>query len=148
MGISREDRVLHFVDFGKDMEHSPDGKAVSSGPGSLAPTTRKLRVANLSWITGDQVYLLRVKPTIDQINDASKYEFFAGRDESSRPVWTREFKKIRPLVEWNNNMGCVTATYVAPLKKYLMFVTDGGNTCSRMNTYILESSQLAGPGGW
>ena len=42
-------------------------------------------------------------------------------------------------------MGCVTVTYNAPLKKFLMCVTDGGNTCSRMNTYILESSRLTGP---
>ena len=64
---------------------------------------------------------------------------------AGKPVWTHEFKQIKPLLEWNNNMGCVTATYVAPLKKYLMFVTDGGNTCSRMNTYVLESSSLTGP---
>lgn len=42
-------------------------------------------------------------------------------------------------------MGCVTATYVAPLKKYLMWVTDGVNTCSRMNTYLLEADVLTGP---
>lgn len=38
-------------------------------------------------------------------------------------------------------MGCVTVTYDAPLKKYLMCGTDGGNTCSRMSTYILEADQ-------
>ena len=42
-------------------------------------------------------------------------------------------------------MGCVTATYLAPLKKYIMCVTDGGNTCARMNTYLLEADQLTGP---
>lgn len=41
-------------------------------------------------------------------------------------------------------MGCVTVTYNAPLKKYLMCVTEGGNTCARMNTYILESDRLDG----
>jgi hypothetical protein len=49
------------------------------------------------------------------------------------------------MLEWNNNMGCVTMTYNAPLKKYLMCVTDGGNTCSKMNTYILESENITGP---
>ena len=48
-------------------------------------------------------------------------------------------------MEWNNKMGCVTVTYNAPLKKYLMCVTDGGNTCARMNTYLLESDTLTGP---
>ena len=41
-------------------------------------------------------------------------------------------------------MGCVTMTYNAPLKKYLMCVTDGGNTAARMNTYILESDSMTG----
>ena len=42
-------------------------------------------------------------------------------------------------------MGSVTMTYDAPLKKYLMVVTDGGNTISKFNTYILESSEITGP---
>jgi hypothetical protein len=79
------------------------------------------------------------------MNDASKYEFYAGTDPSGKPVWTSDFKKIKPLLEWNNNMGCVTMTYNAPLKKYLMCVTDGGNTCAKMNTYILESNEITGP---
>jgi hypothetical protein len=41
-------------------------------------------------------------------------------------------------------MGCVTVTYNAALKKYLMCVTDGGMTCSKMNTYIMESDSLTG----
>ena len=118
----------HFVDFGKDMEHSPDGKAYLLAQGAELTDPRP-RIANLSWITADQVYLLRVEPKVDHINDAAKYEFFAGLDPSGKPTWTRDFKQIKPLIEWNNNMGCVTATYVAPLKKYLIFVTDGGNTC-------------------
>jgi hypothetical protein len=78
------------------------------------------------------------------MNDISKYEFFAGNDEKGNPVWTNNFRKIKPLLEWNNNMGCVTVTYNAPLKKFLMCVTDGGNTCSKMNTYILESDKITG----
>ncbi len=133
----------HFVDFGKNMEHSPDGKAYLVSHGAdLADT--KWRFWNDSWITGDQVYLLRVTPSVENINDASKYEFYAGKDEKGIPVWTKDFKKIKPLLEWNNNMGCVTITYNVPLKKYLMCVTDGGNTVSRMNTYILESDRIDG----
>ncbi len=134
----------HFVDFGKDMQHSPDGKAylVAHGADSSDP---KWRFWNASWITGDQVYLLRVTPSPETMNDASKYEFYAGRDAQGKPVWTVDFSKIKPLLEWNNNMGCVTVTYDAPLKKYLMFVTDGGNTCARMNTYLLESDAITGP---
>ncbi len=133
----------HFVDFGKNMEHSTDGKAYMVAHGADIHDVDK-RFYNASWITGDQVYLLRVTPTIENINDAPQYEFYAGKDKAGDPVWTSDFKKIKPLLEWNNNMGCVTITYNAPLKKYLMCVTDGGNTCSKMNSYILESDQLTG----
>ena len=36
-------------------------------------------------------------------------------------------------------------TYNAPLKKYLMFITDGVDTIARFHTYILESDQIGGP---
>jgi hypothetical protein len=62
----------HFVDFGKNMEHSPDGKAYLVAHGALIPDP-KPRIANASWITGDAVYLFRVTPSIANIDDASKY---------------------------------------------------------------------------
>jgi len=133
----------HFVDFGKNMQYSPDGKAYLVAHGADTTDT-KWRFWNNSWITGDQVYLLRVTPSIENINDASKYEFYGGKDANGDPVWTHDFEKIKPLLEWNNNMGCVTITYNAPLKKYIMCVTDGGNTYSRMNTYLLESDHITG----
>jgi hypothetical protein len=42
-------------------------------------------------------------------------------------------------------MGCVNVTYNAPLKKYFMCVTDGGNTVTKYNTYLLESGSITGP---
>lgn len=134
----------HFVDFGKNMQYSPDGKAYLVAHGADTSDT-KPRFWNDSWITGDQIYLLRVAPSIENINDRSKYEYFAGYDNKGEAIWTKEFEKIKPMLEWNNNMGCVTVTYNAPLKKYLMCVTDGGNTCAKMNTYILESDRITGP---
>ena len=129
----------HFVDFGKNMQHSPDGKAYLVGHGAVRPD------AQLSWISGDQVYLIRAAPSPTTINDRTKYEFFAGHDDQGRPRWTREFARIQPLVDWNDRAGCVTMTYNAPLKKYLMCITDGFPTIFRMNTYILESDQITGP---
>lgn len=134
----------HVVDFGKNMEHSPDGKAYLICHGAVDPDP-KPRFANLCWGTGDQLYLIRVKPSIANMNDASKYEFFAGHDAAGRPSWTGDFAKIKPLAEWNNNMGCVTMTYNAPLKKYLMCVLDAMTTLNYSNTYILESDQITGP---
>ena len=126
------------------MEYSPDGKAyiVSQGATEADP---KPRDANLSWITGDQIYLARVKPSIKTMNRRSAYEYFAGHDAQGHELWTRDFSKIQPLLEWNNNAGNVSATYDAPLKKYLMAITDGGNTIGKFNTCILESPKITGP---
>ena len=134
----------HFVDFGKNMQYSPDGYAYLVGHGAVDPDPSP-RPANLSWITGDQIYLARVKPTIHNMNNRAKYEFFAGYDGRQRPIWTHDFARIKPLVDWNNHCGCVTMTYNAPLKKFLMCITDGGNSISKFNTYILESEHVAGP---
>ena len=132
----------HFVDFGKNMQYSPDGKAYLVAHG--ADINDKLpRFDNSSWINGDQIYLIRVKPGIENMNDISKYEFYSGKDNSGKPIWTNDFKKIKPLLEWNNNMGCVTVTYNAPLKKYIMCITDGMSG-QKMNTYLLESNSLTG----
>jgi len=133
----------HFVDFGKNLQYSPDGKAYMVAHGADT-SDLKWRFWNDSWINGDQIYLLRVVPQISNMNDPSKYEFYAGKDAAGKPVWTSDFRKIKPLIEWNNNMGCVTITYNAPLKKYLMCITDGGNTCAKMHTYILESDNITG----
>jgi hypothetical protein len=127
----------HFVDFGKNMEHSPDGKAYLVAHGASDGVNR--RFGYNSWITGDKVYLLRVTPAIENMNDPTKYEFFDGNG------WTHDSAKIKPIVSWRDRMGCVTMTYNAPLKKYLMCVTDGMTTGRRFNTYILESDKITGP---
>jgi hypothetical protein len=36
-------------------------------------------------------------------------------------------------------------TYNPGLKKYLLVISDAGNTISRINTYILESNRITGP---
>lgn len=134
----------HFVDFGKNMKYSPDGKAYLVSQGAARPDP-KPRDANLSWITGDQIYLARVTPTMRSMNLKSDYEYFAGHDPNGTPIWSRNISLIEPLIDWNNNAGNVSITYDPPLKKYLMVVTDGGNTIGKYNTYILESSQITGP---
>jgi hypothetical protein len=126
-----------FVDFGRNMEHSPDGMAYLVAHGSDA-TLPEVADADLSWITGHQIFLMRVVPSIETINDPGAYEFFAGHDRSGNALWTRQFDQMRPIAQWHNNMGCVTITYNAPLEKYLMCVTDGGNTIGKYNTYILD----------
>ncbi len=133
----------HFVDFGKNMEHAPDGKAYLVGHGASDGANR--RFAYNSWITGDEIYLARVVPSPENINTAGKYEYFAGDDARGEPRWTADFAAIKPIAAWRDHMGCVTMTYNAPLKRYFMCVTDGGNTVSRYSTYILESARPTGP---
>ena len=103
------------------------------------------RFAYECWGTGDEIYLFRVTPSIQNINDASKYEFFAGRDAGGAATWSHDFAQIKPMAAWRDNMGCVTMTYNAPLKKYLMCVLDAMTTLGYANTYILESDRITGP---
>jgi hypothetical protein len=134
----------HFVDFGKNMHYSPDGKAYLVCHGATDPDPHP-RPANLSWISGDQIYLIRVIPTIRNINDPAKYEFFAGHDQKGLALWTSEFSRIKPLLDWRHHCGCVTMTYNAPLKKYLMGIVDGWPTTEKMSSSILESDRIDGP---
>jgi len=134
----------HFVDFGRNMEHSPDGKAYLVAHGaSRGPAGRRL--AYNSWITGDEIYLVRVRPSPETINDPAAYEFFAGHDAAGQPRWAADFAQIQPLLRWEDHLGCVTATYDPALKKYLMCVTDGHTTGSAYDTSILEADALTGP---
>ncbi len=104
--------------------------------------TTKLADANGRW----RVILdpLTAVP-LESINDRSAYEYFAGRNEEGRAVWSSSIKEMKPIFEWNNKAGCVTMTYNAPLKKYLMCITDGWPTIQSMDTYILESDHVTGP---
>jgi len=136
--------ALHVVDFGKAMEHSPDGKVYLVGHGaSEGPEGR--RFGYNSWITGDAVYLVRVEPGIATMNDRAAYEYFAGRDDSGQDTWSKDFAAIQPIARWKDRMGCVTITYNAALKAYMMCVTDGVITSKRFHTYILISDRLTGP---
>lgn len=128
----------HFVDFGRNMEHSPDGYAYLTGHGSLDPNAWN------TWISADCVFLARVKPSLATINDRSAYEFFAGHDASGRPTWSRDFRAIQPLISWPGRLGCVTATYFPGLKQYAMCITRG---IGRMHhdSMLLMADTLTGP---
>lgn len=135
----------HFVDFGQNMEHSPDGYAYMVCHSAME-NDPKPRPGNLSWISGDIIHLIRVKPSPENMNDKSKYEFYAGKDSiTGKEIWSKQMGDLKPIFEWNNKAGCVTITYNAPLKKYMMCVTDGWPTVQSMDTYIMESDNMTGP---
>jgi hypothetical protein len=132
----------HFVDFGRNMQYSPDGKAYLVAHGANGPD------GWANWIAGDAVFLLRVTPSIAAINDPAAYEFFAGFSDAGQPIWTGDFSAIKPLLAWQRQLGCVTVTYNAPLRRYLMCVcrpSDGFNSVGTYDTMILEAAALTGP---
>jgi len=86
-----------------------------------------------------------VTPSPETINDVTAYKFYAGRGAEGRPIWSRKFADIKPLVAWHHRMGCTTITYDEPLKKYLMCVTDGWPGVEDMNSYLLEADDITGP---
>lgn len=130
--------VPHVVDLGRELEHSPDGKmyllAHGSRPGAVCAT----------FMHGDYIFLARVPPDPDAVNDPAAYEFFAGHDEGGEPLWTRDFDAMAPVATWEDHLGSVTATYVPGLGRYLMFVTRA-ITADVYDTMILESPTLTGP---
>lgn len=131
----------HFVDFGKNMQYSPDGYAYLTAHGATDPKAWN------GWIQGDQIYLIRVKPNEENMNNPKAYEFYGGKDQAGRSVWTKDFTKIKPLLEWPGYLGCVTVTYNPGLKKYLMCITRGHRNLPgnhRYDTMILEASVLDG----
>jgi Domain of unknown function (DUF4185) len=129
----------HVVDFGKNMQHSPDGKMYIVGHGATRTD------ANLTFISGDGAYLARVTPSPETINDPEAYEFFAGHNTNGEPIWSASLSDAGPMLSWHDRVGCTTITYNAPLKKYLMCVTDGWPIVGPMNSYILESDVITGP---
>jgi hypothetical protein len=54
---------------------------------------------------------------------------------------------MQPLLRWDRHLGCVTATYDAPLQRYLMCVSrpsDGYNSLGTYDTLLLEAEALTG----
>lgn len=136
----------HFVDFGKNMEHSPDGYAYLTAHGATDPT------ACNNWIQGDQIYLIRVKPDENNMNNMDAYEYYAGKNKKGKPVWTKDFSQIKPIIDWPGYLGCVTATYNPVLKKYFMCVSRGHRNWmwkqyyldNRFDTMILVADRIDG----
>ena len=128
----------HFVDFGRNMQYSPDGRAYLLAHGSTDPNSCD------NWIQGDQVYLLRVRPTLRSINERSAYEYFAGTDAGGQPRWSRRIADLAPLLDWPGHLGSASATWVPALHRYLMFVTHG-KSADAADSMVFESPALTGP---
>jgi len=133
----------HWVDFGQELEHSPDGKAYIVAHGATSPTSTQF------WMLGDQVYMARVTPTVANIDDKSKWEYYAGGHGADAKWVAGDVAKATPLLEWTNHTGSTTMTYFAGIKKYIVTIStasvypvmDNGH----FDTYFLESDSITGP---
>jgi hypothetical protein len=132
--------VPKFVDFGKDSEHSPDALAYLVGHGTQDPNG----IAN--WSSGDAIFLARVPPSPENINDPEAYEYFAGVDASGRPQWSADFSKIQPIIEWAGHCGLVTMTYHPWLRKYFCLITVGypDGSWGPFDAWVAEADEVWG----
>lgn len=133
--------ALHFVDLGKNQEWSPDGYVYLIGHGSNSSFPIE------SWNEGDQIYLCRVRASIQAMNDFSQFEFWNGIEYIRGKDGV---DKAQALFTFPNKTGTATASYVPTLKKYLMIVSTAtypgvASMRREYDIYILESNRLEGP---
>ncbi len=114
--------ALHFVDFGKNQEWSPDGYVYLIGHGSNSsyPASPNTSFPVESWNEEDQIYLCRVRASIQNMNDSNQFEFWNGTDYIRGKDG---IDKAQTLFTFPNKTGTVTASYVPALKKYLMVIS-------------------------
>jgi hypothetical protein len=141
----------HVVDFGRELEHSPDGKMYIVGHGASLPT------AHQSWMQGDEVYMARVTPSIDAVSDRSQWEFFAGKGVedntgNASPIsngsfvdkWVKgDVGAAKPLLTWNNHTGVTTMTWVPAIRKFITCISTPSFSPFTVKQVILFSPPVA-----
>ena len=91
--------------------------------------------------------LARVTPTVANIGDKTKWEFYAGGHGSAAKWVSGDVAQATPLVEFANHTGCTTMTFFPAIKKYVMTINtasnypvmDGGD----FDTWMLEVRSLS-----
>ena len=74
--------------------------------------------ANSAYETADGIVLARVPK--DQVRERKAYEFFAGRDESSRVRWSPDLGAREPVFVHRGGCYRLGVTYNSALKRYLL----------------------------
>ncbi len=127
---------VHMVDFGKNMEHSPDGYAYFVSQGANGAN------GQANWILGDAIYLGRVMPTPKNMDDRASFQFYSGG------TWSNNVADAKPILLWAGRLGNVSVTFDAPLNDYLMWVCrphDPSTATGSFDTLLLEADQVTGP---
>ena len=139
--------VARRVDFGPDLQFSPDGRGYLIGKGCDANDGTWC-----GFMTGDSAFMARTRRPFDEIlanlsslNDAAEWEFFAGAGQP----WAALLADAQPLFRWPHTVGGMTMTYNAPLRKFLLLSnrpSDGVSSLDcHFDTYMLESDAVEGP---
>jgi hypothetical protein len=132
----------HWVDFGMNMELSPDGKAYLIGHGG-APSPNIQ-----AWMLGDNIHMARVVPTVANIADKSKWEFYAGGNGADAKWVTGDISAALPILDWVHHTGTTTMTYFPGIKKYILTTSTATNwpmMTEQFDTYFMESDSITGP---
>jgi hypothetical protein len=135
----------HFVDFGKELEHSPDGKAYLVAHGAASSSDF------VNWNAGSDIYLARIDISPENVNDLSKWEFYKGSDSNGKPIWSSGFSGLVPILSWSGGLGNVSVTYDAGLKRYIMTLSRGNKVpddWNRSDFVVLHSADDSLTSGW
>jgi hypothetical protein len=125
------------VDLGKELDASPDGYAYLVAFGGLSGT------GHVSWILGDAVFLARVEPSRETINDPSAWQWFGG--PTGRSSWVTALEDAVPILTWPRSVGQVSMTRWPAVGRYLMCITYGRQQGAPTDSYILEAPEVVGP---
>lgn len=149
----------HFVDFGMNLEYAPVDPVTNRkyaymvAHGADAGSV----IAHNSWVSGDNVYLLRVlmpekTPAENAVylNNYENWEYYCG-ESGGAPVYRKWNKKnidevynhIKPIVHSTGYLGNVAVTYNPILNKYFMTLSRAMKA-DRFDSIILESDTLNG----
>ena len=138
----------HVVDFGRDMQFSPDGKLYLVGHGASHSNDYE------GWMVGSEIYMARAPPAPATLNDAAVYEFYAG-GTGPAATWSSRLADAAPLITWGNHTGVVTLSWHPLLHKFILVVStptdspftgaDSPPFNATYDTYVLESDDVTGP---
>merc|ERR1711904_73945 len=97
-----------------------------------------------SWMQGSEIYMARVEPTTEAVNDRQQWEFYGGNAK-----WVKgDVSQAVPLISWPNRTGVTTMTYLPSVKRYIVCIstpTFSPFTEKQFDTYFLESENITGP---
>lgn len=87
-------------------------------------------------------------PTVSNIADKSKWEFYAGGTGTDAKWITGDVTAAVPILDWVHHTGTTTMTYFPGIKKYILTTSTATNwpmMTEQFDTYFMESDSITGP---